>query len=126
MQYLDSWIDIRRNIAALYRKGLSNTGIILPIEEDWAKHVYHLYVIRCSKRDELRDYLSNNEIQTGIHYPVALPKLKAYAYTNQAKELLMSNSIDNTLLSLPIGDHLEDHEVQYVIDKIIEFEKKTL
>jgi dTDP-4-amino-4,6-dideoxygalactose transaminase len=90
-------------------------GIILPKREDWAKQVYHLFVIRTNKRDELQKYLKENDISNGVHYPISLPKLKAYDYTQQAKEEFFANSSDGDLLSLPIGDHLNEDDLNRIV-----------
>jgi len=75
LTYLNEWNDRRRNNAKKYNKLLSNIGgIITPYEADYAKHVYHLYVIRVVKegRDKLREELKSKGIATGIHYPIPL------------------------------------------------------
>ena len=109
---------------SFYLKNLKNISeIILPKREEWAKQVYHLFVIRTKKRDELQRYLNENGIATGIHYPIALPKLKAYNYLNQAKESFFANKSDGELLSLPIGEHLENSEINYIIERIYDYFK---
>ena len=88
---------------------------MLPKREDWAKQVYHLFVVRTQKRDELQQYLKDNGIQSGIHYPISLPKLKAYDYTGQATEDFFANKSDTQLLSLPIGEHLKQEDLEQVV-----------
>jgi len=120
LKHLDIWTAARINVADFYLKNLKDIdGITLPKREDWAKQVYHLFVIRTTKRDELKQYLQDNGIQTGIHYPISLPKLKAYDYTNQANEDFFANSSDSELLSLPIGDHLSEEDLNKLV-RIIE------
>jgi len=122
LKYLNKWINLRINIADYYLKNLRNINdIVLPKKEDWAKQVYHLFVIRTKKREKLIRYLNENNIQTGIHYPIALPKLKAYEYLNQFKENFFANRSDVELLSLPIGEHMEENEASFVIKKIKSF-----
>lgn len=122
LKYLDNWTDIRINIAEYYLKCLKNLDdIVLPKREDWAKQVYHLFVIRSKKRDELMNFLKKNSIQTGIHYPISLPKLKAYKYLNQDSEDFFANKNDENLLSLPIGEHLKLDEIQIIINSIKKF-----
>jgi len=91
-------------------------GITLPAEAEWARHVWHLFVIRTSKRDELKDYLNNNCIQSGIHYPISLPKLQAYSYIGQGEEDMFANQSDGELLSLPIGEHLTTEDARTVAE----------
>jgi len=72
LKYLNQWNDMRRSNAKKYSELLSNiSSIIIPYEADYAKHVYHLYVIRTEKgRDKLREELKYNGVATGIHYPI--------------------------------------------------------
>ena len=67
------------------------------------------------------NFLKKNSIQTGIHYPISLPKLKAYKYLNQDKEDFFANKNDVNLLSLPIGEHLKLDEIQTIINTIKKF-----
>jgi dTDP-4-amino-4,6-dideoxygalactose transaminase len=122
LKYLDDWIKKRIKIADKYLLELDGVGdIILPVRQSWAKQAYHLFVIRTDKRNELQSYLTENNIQTGVHYPISLPKLKAYTYTGQANEKMFANSSDATLLSLPIGEHLSTKDVQCVVKLVKSF-----
>jgi dTDP-4-amino-4,6-dideoxygalactose transaminase len=122
LKYLDGWIDKRIQVANRYLLELDEVADIdLPIKQDWAKQAYHLFVIRTNRRDELKSYLTEKDIQTGIHYPISLPKLKAYQYTKQANNQIFANSSDTSLLSLPIGEHLTDKDIAYVINAVKSF-----
>jgi dTDP-4-amino-4,6-dideoxygalactose transaminase len=122
LKYLDGWIDKRIQVADKYLLELDEVeGIILPVKQDWAKQAYHLFVIRTNRRDELKSYLTEKDIQTGIHYPISLPKLKAYQYTKQANNQMFANSSDTSLISLPIGEHLTDKDIAYVINAVKSF-----
>jgi len=124
LKHLDVWNQKRIKIADNYIEGLKGIkSIILPKREAWALAVYHLFVIRTNRRDELQKYLKEKNIETGIHYPIALPKLKAYEYLNQAKENLFANEVDKTLLSLPIGEHLTEKDCDLVIKEVGAFLK---
>lgn len=123
LPYLDGWLETRRTVANRYRDLLGGfEGLILPQEAEWARHVYHLFVIRHPQRDKLQDYLQQQQIQTGIHYPIALPKLQAYTYLNQADETMSANRLDSQLLSLPIGEHISQEAAAYVANHILTFE----
>lgn len=116
LKYIDNWTETRITIADFYLENLKDiAGIILPKRETWAKQVYHLFVIRTKQRDALQQYLKDNGIQTGIHYPIALPKLKAYEYMNLNKEKSFANISDLELLSLPIGEHLNEEDLNKII-----------
>lgn len=122
LNYLESWLDYRRNVAGQYYNSLIDIDDLqLPVEAEWAKHVYHLYVIRTSRRDSLKDFLYNSDVETGIHYPIALSKLKAYEYIGQKNEKMNANFMDSTLLSLPIGEHLNRNDLEKVITKVKEY-----
>ena len=77
LNYLDSWIAKRISNASLYLKELDGVGdLVLPVRQAWAKQAYHLFVIRTSRRNELQSYLSKNNIQIGIHYPISFTQAK--------------------------------------------------
>jgi len=107
LKHLDDWTERRIAIADRYLDQLRGVGdISLPVRKNWAKQVYHLFVIRTGQRDALAEHLKAQGIETGIHYPTALPRLTAYAGHGQAEEDLFVNRSDRTLLSLPIGEHM--------------------
>lgn len=125
MKSLDQWIEQRIQIARTYSSELSNIAEIeTPQVRSDVRHVFHLYVIRAKERDALATHLAENEIQTGVHYPVALPKLKAYEYLGQGKEPMIANRQDANLLSLPIGEHLNKADAIRVSDVIKSFYAK--
>jgi dTDP-4-amino-4,6-dideoxygalactose transaminase len=122
LKYLDSWIERRNVIARDYLNGLAGTAQLhLPHIKENVRHAFHLFVIRTARRNELAEHLSAAGIQTGIHYPLALPKLAAYAYLNQAGEPIVANKQDSQLLSLPMGEHLSNEEVLKVIQTTKDF-----
>jgi dTDP-4-amino-4,6-dideoxygalactose transaminase len=122
LAHLDEWVAARRRVAGRYQRGLTGVGdIVLPVARDWAGHVYHLYVIRTRSRDELRESLRAQHIETGVHYPIALPKLAAYQYCGQANEDFFANGADRELLSLPIGEHVTDQDADIVIGRCRDF-----
>lgn len=123
LKYLDEWTDIRRRNADLYRKYLSDCKeIILPAEMPDAKHVYHLFVIRTQKRDELMQFLKENEIYTGLHYPIPCHLQKAYNFLGyKERDFPVSEKYANEVLSLPMSEQLKEDEIKYVAEKIKEF-----
>jgi dTDP-4-amino-4,6-dideoxygalactose transaminase len=128
LRHLDSWLTRRITLAEQYRRGLSGCPEIeLPVcESDDMRHVYHLFVIRTAHRDLLQVFLKEQGIESGIHYPIALPKLPAYAWSGQAEEGMFANCSDGQLLSLPIGEHLSDADVSRVIDAVRTFSEKRV
>lgn len=124
LKHLDKWTETRIKVADYYLENLKDVeSIVLPKKEDWAKQVYHLFVIRTKKRKQLQLYLKENAIQTAVHYPLSLPKLKAYEYINQSSEDFIANTNDEQLLSLPIGEHLDIKDAKKVVKTIKNFER---
>jgi dTDP-4-amino-4,6-dideoxygalactose transaminase len=115
LRYLPQWTERRIGIADQYLQNLAGVpNLHLPIRAGWAKQVYHLFVVRTERRDALQAYLAAQDIETGIHYPIALPKLKAFNYLNGQDADTFYNKSDGCLLSLPIGDHMTDDDVTTV------------
>lgn len=122
LPHLDGWVDRRNAIARAYLEGLAGVpGITLPTLPGNGRHAFHLFVIRTAARDDLQAFLKERGIQTGIHYPIALPKLQAYAYLGQADADFFANRSDSTLLSLPIGEHLSLADAEEVIAAVKSF-----
>lgn len=122
LPHLDGWIDQRNAIARAYLDGLQNVpGITLPTLPPNGRHAFHLFVIRTDRRDALQAFLAERNIQTGIHYPIALPKLEAYNYLGMGNADYFANKTDGTLLSLPIGEHLSVEDAATVVDAVKAF-----
>jgi dTDP-4-amino-4,6-dideoxygalactose transaminase len=108
LPHLESWTQHRIKIANYYLVQLADIeGLILPERKPWARQVYHLFVVRSNRRDELKNYLAERGIETGVHYPIALPKLNAYSYLGVPDNDAFYNQTDTALLSLPIGEHID-------------------
>jgi dTDP-4-amino-4,6-dideoxygalactose transaminase len=122
LKYLDSWNQKRISLADKYFKELKDVeSVVLPRKEDFVKHVYHLFIVSVENRDRLKDFLFSKGIESGIHYPIALPKLKAYRYLSQGEESFFANENDSRLLSLPMGEHLNEFDIVEIAQKIKEF-----
>lgn len=116
LPFLDGWLEQRRGLAKRYRDGLEGVGdLVIPEVRIWAKHSFHLYVVRTQHRDRLREFLRIREIETGVHYPIALPKLEAYRHLKHEIHEFVASQIDGELLSLPIGDHMTMADADEVI-----------
>lgn len=123
LKYLTEWTKNRQTIGEAYTKGLSGiNGLILPYTIEGATHVYHQYVVRTKKRDELQAHLNSHGVGTLIHYPVPPHLQNAYAFLNIKKgELPVSEEISDTILSLPIYPGLTEEQQQKVIDTVKSF-----
>jgi len=119
---LDAWNAQRKHIAAIYESGLSGiSSLVLPQNVTGGEHVYHLYVIRVPQRDALVTFLAQKDIQTGIHYPIALNRLAAYRYLGQEQDCPIAHSVASSCLSLPMGPHMNDAMAEQVVQAVKEF-----
>lgn len=123
LKHLEQWNSARKTIAAKYITSLQGTNdLILPQLADGATSVYHLFVIRTSKRDGLQQHLQQNGIGTLIHYPVPPHLQKAYADLNGKKgDYPIAEEMADTCLSLPMFPGMTDDEVSYVCNQIKSF-----
>jgi dTDP-4-amino-4,6-dideoxygalactose transaminase len=114
LKHLDSWLDARRSNAARYSELLADTGILLPAAPEHATHTFHLYVIRVKDRDTVATKLGEAGIDTGLHYPTALPFLEIYAGAYQPSEFPVAYSQMSEILSLPMYAELTGEQIEYV------------
>lgn len=114
--HLDQWTRARRRIARLYDELLGDIPeITIPRVTEGRRHVYHLYVIRTPRRDELLVALQERGIQAGIHYPVPLHLQPAYAWLNYGEgDFPVAETCARQVLSLPIYPEMTDEQVEYV------------
>jgi dTDP-4-amino-4,6-dideoxygalactose transaminase len=116
---LDSWNERRRSVAARYLEGLAGTSLVLPAVPPETEPVWHLFVVRSQRRDELQQHLEAAGIETAVHYPRAPHRQPVFADLAVAPESVpVSEQLQHEVLSLPIGPHLRDNQVEYVVDRI--------
>ncbi|MDF1678185.1 MAG: DegT/DnrJ/EryC1/StrS family aminotransferase [Legionellaceae bacterium] len=121
LQTIEHNILRRRQIASMYREGITNTLIQLPQCDAENEHVWHLFVLRTPKREALKNYLEENGVQTLIHYPIPPHRQMAYSeWRNQSYPV--TEAIHNEVLSLPISQVMEDRDVYRVIELMNAFE----
>ena len=111
---LDADNQKRREIANRYLAEIKSDKIVLPFYDGSKNHVFHLFVIRTEKRNELQEYLKENGIETMIHYPIPPHQQKALAAFN-ALSFPITEKIHREVLSLPMSPVLTEEEVSYVI-----------
>ena len=123
LSHLDDWNGRRSAIASRYLEGLAGApGLTLPTIPEWSEPVWHLFVVRHSERDALRDHLAAVGVQTLIHYPVPPHRQPAYADLSMTMgRFPIAESIHDEILSLPIGPHLDAADVDRVIESIRDF-----
>jgi dTDP-4-amino-4,6-dideoxygalactose transaminase len=124
LPHLDAWTEARRRNAYLYNDALEGLGLTTPEELDDVRAVYHLYIVRvpAAKREKLQEYLKAAGIDTGIHYPIALPYLNAYRHLNHGpSDFPHSLKASQEILSLPMFPELTAEQISCVAAKIREF-----
>ena len=122
LRHLEDWTKARRAHAAYYDQLLTDVDVSTPVEMPYARHVYHLYVIRTAQRDALQKALGEKKIYTGIHYPIPVHMQKAHADLGYKQgDFPLTEKAANEILSLPMFAELLDEEIVQVTDAIKEF-----
>ncbi len=124
LKQLDKWNEARKNIAKRYLEEIKNPLIKLPLatNEEY-EHIYHVFVIRCDKRDELEKYLNENGIGTVKHYPIPMHEQECYKdFGIKHGQLPIAEEISRTVLSIPMYYGMTDEEISDVIEAINRFE----
>jgi dTDP-4-amino-4,6-dideoxygalactose transaminase len=126
LKYLDQWNESRRSHANKYNELLGEiSGIETPTEKDFASHIYHLYVIRHEKRDELREWLNSKGVATGIHYPKPIHLQNAYKHLGYGEgSFPITERYSKEVLSLPMFPELTEEEIDTVVKLIESFMKR--
>ncbi len=151
LPYLDGWNQRRREIARRYNEAFgqsqvtgqaqgiarhsiiggnlrfraSPTGLICPREGLERFHIYHLYVVRVKERDCFQSLLQEKGISTIIHYPIPVHLQESYCeHQNQSKYLPVTEKLASEIVSLPLYPELTDEEVDYIIESVLDVERK--
>ncbi|HZQ45849.1 MAG TPA: DegT/DnrJ/EryC1/StrS family aminotransferase, partial [Verrucomicrobiae bacterium] len=124
LPHLNKWTAERRRVAHRYHELLADTPLQLPKEASWAESVYHLYVVRHPKRDDLKKHLEANKIGCALHYPLPLHLQKCYASLGYHQgDFPVAEKAARECLSLPIFPELTDAQIQRVAEVIKQFFK---
>ncbi len=125
LKRLGDWNRARQENAAYYAELLSDIpGVTVPVEADFARSVYHLYVVLVDDRDGLQKYLGERGVATGLHYPLPLHLQKAYAHLGYGEKAFpVTESVAKRLISLPMFPELTRPQIEYVAASIKEFMK---
>ncbi len=119
LRHLDRWIEARRAIAAAYNAGLADSGLALPREMPWARHVYHVYSLRTPDRDAFRSALQAEGVQTAVHYAIPVHLQPAYAELGYREgSFPESEAAANEVVALPIYPELSKENVDRVCDAV--------
>ena len=123
LSHMDEITEERKRLCANYTSRLHNPSIYLPKERENTSTVWHQYVIRCDRREELIAYLNEKQIGTIIHYPIPPHLSEAYQYLGHKKgEFPITENYAETVLSIPLYNGMTQQEQQYVIDAINAFQ----
>ena len=137
LPYLDSWHKARQKNAELYNSlfvqngliGEKNSPVIIPkaiYQNNNLKnhHIYHQYTIQAADRDNLKNYLTQNEIGSDIYYPIPFHRQECFGYLNcNDKDFPVANKFAERVISLPVYPELTEEQITYVVEKITEFYK---
>jgi len=119
LRHLEEFNKERKMIAQLYLNGFQDTNLILPYVPNWAEPVWHQFVVRCKKRDELQEYLKSKGIDTSIHYPLPIHLQEAYKCLGYKKgDFPIAEKMANEILSLPMWIGLSEKCVEYIVNEI--------
>ncbi len=125
--HLEEWNDSRRALAKRFDTLLQALPITLPYQAAWGKHVFHLYVIRTARRDQLGAFLAERGIQTIIHYPVPVHMQEAYRDLNiPIGSLPEAELAAREIVSLPFYPEMRDDEIEYLAATLKEFFDKQI
>jgi len=126
LRHLESWTRLRRRHAAQYHELLKTSSLVLPRELEYARHVYHLYVVQSDRRDELQRKLAAAGVQTGIHYPVPIHLQPAYSSLGyRAGDFPETEKQSQRLLSLPMFAELTHEQINLVAEALKHLEART-
>jgi dTDP-4-amino-4,6-dideoxygalactose transaminase len=124
LAHLPQWTEARRRNAYRYNSLLTHPGVTKPTEIENVIAVYHLYVIRVKKtlRDSLQKYLLSKGVSTGIHYPIPLPQLKAYAYLKHTEsDFPRATATAGEIVSLPMFAELDEGRIAFIAEQVNTF-----
>jgi dTDP-4-amino-4,6-dideoxygalactose transaminase len=111
---LEKFNAVRREVAAMYRRHLEGTSVVLPAEHGHGTHVYHQFTIRSEKRDALREALAGEGVASSVFYPIPLHRQPAYESANSGTSLPHSESAARSVLSLPMHPFLDEAAVKRI------------
>lgn len=123
LRHLETWSSERRAAAKRYNEMFAGVaGVKTPKTRTEGAHVFHLYVIQVQNRDALREHLTAKNIQSGIHYPIALHELEAYKYLgHQASDFPVASAFCKNIVSLPIFPEITEAQQQRVVEAVKQF-----
>jgi dTDP-4-amino-4,6-dideoxygalactose transaminase len=121
LRYLEGWTEARRSHAAGYSELLAGAGVGTPEVMPWGRHVFHVYAVRTTQREALQAALNAREVQTGIHYPIPIHLLPAYAELgHRTGDFPHAEQAADEVLSLPMFAELTRAQIEAVAGAVRE------
>jgi dTDP-4-amino-4,6-dideoxygalactose transaminase len=125
LRYLDQWTLARRSAAFVYNQLFVGSGIEVPFEASYGKHVFHQYTIRVKHRDRVARTLSEKKIPHGVYYPIPLHLQEAYHSAGKPKGTFpVTEKAADEVLSLPMHTELDEEQQKYIVQSVVEAMKK--
>ena len=124
LQEVKKFIHLRRGIAKVYIKKLLNTNLILPVENKYCKHAYHLFTVYHKNAELIKKYLNNKKIEVRTIYPFPIHKMKAYKNLASNKKFLNTEKKARGIFSLPLYPELKKIEVDKICNNLVNILKK--
>jgi dTDP-4-amino-4,6-dideoxygalactose transaminase len=122
LKHIDDWNEGRRRVARVYDDRLADVDeVVVPEVDEANEHVYHLYVVQVPDRDELREYLDENGVDTGIHYPTPAHEHPAVVKRVGETKVEFAEELCDRIVSLPMHPRLAEEKIHYVCDLIEEY-----
>jgi dTDP-4-amino-4,6-dideoxygalactose transaminase len=119
LNHIDDWNEGRRRAARLYDGRLADVDdVVVPEVDEVNEHVYHLSVVQVPDRDDLREYLEENGVGTGIHYPTPAHEHPAVVEHVGETEVKFAEELCDRIVSLPMHPRLSEEKIHYVCDLI--------
>jgi dTDP-4-amino-4,6-dideoxygalactose transaminase len=113
LRHLEAWTEARRAHARVYARHLEGAGVRIPVERPGCRHVYHVYVVRVDRRDEVRAQLTEAGIQSGVHYPIPVHLQPAYRDLGYARgDFPVAEQVAGEVLSVPMYPELTEDAIR--------------
>jgi dTDP-4-amino-4,6-dideoxygalactose transaminase len=126
LKYLEAWTEARREAAVRYDEMFAGTGVVTPFVRSDVRHVYHIYAIRTPDRAAWQDALNAKGVQTGIHYPIPVHVLPAYADLGYvAGDFPHAEKAAAEELSLPMFAELTAEQQREVVAAVVELQRQV-
>ena len=123
LRHLADWTRARQEAAKRYQQLFGKAeGVVIPLQPENSRHVYHLYVVRVLDREALQIHLGEEGISTGIHYPIPLHLQNAYRHLGFKKgDFPVTERVASEILSLPMFPQLQPHQQEKIVGRVLEF-----